>query len=78
MKKNNDYWLVDLVDPILRAMKVDDHFLVANLIQSITENLLYDLWVEWKDEDRVKWTSKSNKSFALWLSKKSNETKDRR
>ena len=65
-------WLADVLHPTLRALKdrYFDEYQMANHIQTIVENELYDLWIRWITEQEVymsKMNPKNGKSFVLWL-----------
>jgi hypothetical protein len=62
-------WLHDTIQPILKAKGVVGDYDVAELIEEIAENELYELWTLWLDKDEATWKSKSKKSFILWLKK---------
>ena len=65
-----EYWLSDKIEPILKAENIDDSFNVAQLIEKIAENTLYDLWVKWTGDEDVTWKSNNKESFVLWLKNK--------
>ncbi len=70
-----EYWLSNKIEPILKAENIDDSFNVAQLIEKIAENTLYDLWVKWTSDEDVTWKSENKESFILWLKQNSQENR---
>lgn len=67
-------WLSEVIRPTLRAIKESyfNEYQMADHIQKIVENELYDLWIKWVSEEEVtmsKINPKSGDSFVIWLQK---------
>lgn len=65
-----EYWLSNKIEPILKAENINESFNLAQLIEKIAENTLYDLWVKWTGDEDVNWKSNNKESFVLWLKNK--------